>query len=400
MMKYLAKKILRRPYRYLRGNKDLALYYIKHKRTQAHAQKFHALSLQNKIVFLNFGGKGYGCNPKYIAEELIKRKFDGEIIWLVKENDPFMPKEIRQVNISGEDSFRELATARVIVNNVKGDINFKKRDGQLYIQTWHAGFSPKLLEKDAAVTLPKSYLLESKYNSEDSDLFLSNSIAQTEEYRRAFWCDCEILEMGLPRNDIFFHYNPKLKNAILMRIGINPTKKILMYAPTFRGGDDSLEQYGLDFKLLKESIHKKFGGEWVLLVRMHPNVSTSVNSDLEYIDVSKYPDMQDLLLISDILITDYSSSIFDMAEMDKIVFIYANDIEQYQSLRGLKKDFFELPFSIAEDNDNLRKNIEDFNEAEYKDAVETVKDRYCTFDKGNASDKVVDRIFEWMAKYE
>lgn len=400
MIKKIVKQILKKPYHYLNDRIGLVIYYFKHKRIQFCAQKFHSLPLERKIVFLNFEGKGYGCNPKYIAEELIKRKFDGELVWLVKENDQFMPCNIRQVDIEKRESFKELATARVIVNNVKGDINFKKREGQYYIQTWHAGFSPKLLEKDASATLPKSYLLESKYNSEDSDLFISNSIAQTEEYKRAFWCQCEILESGLPRNDLFFKYTSEMKYNIREKIGIKNHNKILMYAPTFRGKNDSLEEYGLDFEAIKEAICNKFGGEWTILVRMHPNIITKVCDNLIYKDVSKYPDMQDLLLITDILITDYSSSIFDIIEMNKIAFVYANDIDRYQSIRGLKTDYFELPFGIAENNNDLIENIKRFDEDKYKQMIQNVKNRYCTFDNGNAAEMVVDKILKWMEVYE
>lgn len=155
-------------YRFLLEKTDLIKYKIKHIYILVYSLKYHYLPLENKIVFLNFDGRGFGCNPKYIALELLKRNCDFDLVWLVNQRDSFMPKSIRQILIDSKESFKELATAKVIINNVKGEINFNKRKGQFYIQTWHAGFSPKLLENDAFDTLPDSYLCESKKRTRDN----------------------------------------------------------------------------------------------------------------------------------------------------------------------------------------------------------------------------------------
>lgn len=385
-----------RIYHAIKNEIDLIKYNFHHKMILAHSQKYQGFALENKIVFLNFDGRGYGCNPKYIAEEIIKRKLKYDLVWLVKKDDTTMPKQIRQVLIDSEECYKELATAKVIINNVKGDINLSKRLGQFYIQTWHAGFSPKYLEGDAKSTLPPCYILESKYNSKDSDLFISNSIAQTEEYRRAFWCNCEILECGLPRNDVFWSDLDNKKRVIKEQLSIKFDCKIVMYAPTFRGGNDQLSDYGIDLDSIKTTIEQKFEGEWIVLLRMHPNIKTAKNTNSNIIDVSNYPDMQDLLIITDILITDYSSSMFDIIEMNKMVFVYANDLESYQQLRGLKQEFFSLPFSIAQTNTQLIDNILGFNEYKYIREIEKVREKYCTYDSGRASEAIVNLIEDRM----
>lgn len=376
----------------------LVKYCMLHVVKQLRSAMLGPLPLEKKIVFTNFEGRGYGCNPKYIAEELIRRNSEYDLVWLVKAKDKSIPERIRQVSFDGRESYRELATAKVIINNVKGEINLRKRKGQYYIQTWHAGFSPKYLERDAKKKLPRSYILESKNNSRDTDLFLSNSVAQTEEYRRAFWCTCPILEKGLPRNDVFFGKLDDRKRALKNKLGIDLKTRIVMFAPTFRGMNDELSMYDLDLHELKKAVISRFGSKWVIALRMHPNVSCNIAKVDDMIDWSDYSDMQDLLLVSDIVITDYSSSIFDAIEMDKIVFIYANDLSDYQKSRGLKREFYNLPFKIAENRHQLIDNIMNLDVEQYLSSLVGIKQRYCTFDNGEASDAVVDIIEEKMGE--
>lgn len=389
-------RIIKTIFSELHDLKGLLKFYVRHKKRQVHARKYHFLPLEDKIVFANFNGRGYGCNPKYIAQEIIAQNLPYELVWLVSENDKSMPDRIRQVKITSEDSFRELATAKVIINNVKGDLNFKKRKDQYYIQTWHAGYSFKYLERDAADKLSKEYLLGSRYNSIDTDLFLSNSIIQSEEYRRAFWCKCEILEAGLPRNDLFFKSDFECKKKVRELLNIEDGSHVVLYAPTFRTCNDDVKVYGLDFKRVLNSLQNRFGGNWLLLVRLHPNIVQDSIKLEAAIDVSNYPDMQELLLISDVLVTDYSTSMFDMTEMNKKVFLFSNDIEEYQSLRGLKRSYFELPIPISKNNDELEKNINSFDADLYEEVLIDINKIYATYDSGNAAFAVVDKIKKWM----
>ena len=116
----------------------------------------------DKIVFINFNGKGYGCNPKYIAEGLLQNDKKIDMVWLVNSFHWKIPLEIRKVKFSSIKAMYELATAKVIVTNVKNDLRFKKKDGQYIIQTWHGSYSPKYLEKEAEENLSKQYIKESK----------------------------------------------------------------------------------------------------------------------------------------------------------------------------------------------------------------------------------------------
>ena len=362
------------------------------------ARRYWKYPLQDKIVIANFNGRGFGCNPKYIALELLRQKVPYEIVWLVEDMDTPMPQGIRKAPFEGPESYYELATARVIINNVKGDLNWLKRRGQYYIQTWHGGFSFKLVEKDAMAVLPRDYISESKRNSRDTDLMLSGSKLQSREYRRAFWCTCEILERGLPRNDAYYNKTSAEIDQIRRSLNLTPETKVAMYAPTFRTGADTLETYGLDMARTLKLLRQHWGGEWVLFFRHHPNLHFSIDTSAEpgLMDVSEYPDMQELVLITDVLITDYSTTIFDAACLNKTVLLFAADLEEYRQLRGLHPVYDTLPYPTGYNNDEFADVIRNFNREEYTAKADVFLEEFGSFEDGHASEAVVARILERM----
>ena len=161
--------------------------------------------VRNKIVFLNFWGRGYGDSPKYIAEEIIRQNLPFEMVWLVYDMSCEIPDRIKKVKYYSLKSRIELATARVIISNVKGGLQFRKKKSQYYIQTWHGGFGVKFIEKEIENSLSPQYVSSSKHDSSITDLILSGSEFQTKVIKDAFWYDGEIFKKGVPRNDIFFN---------------------------------------------------------------------------------------------------------------------------------------------------------------------------------------------------
>ncbi|MBQ6006532.1 MAG: CDP-glycerol glycerophosphotransferase family protein [Selenomonadaceae bacterium] len=357
----------------------------------------------NKIVFVNFMGRGYGCNPKYIAEEILRQNLPFDMVWLVNDMNEPMPEKIRKVSYGSVDSIYELATAKVIVSNTKNLLPFPgKKDGQFFIMTWHGGQGFKFIEKDAAEKLSPEYLFQTKKNSAITDLMMVNTQEQFDEFKRACWYDGEILKCGLPRNDIFFKRDEKLIARVRKNLKVPPFSKVVMYAPTFRDNvDDMIETCRLDAKKLLDVLEKKFGDEWTLLMRFHPNVAeffAGENFGSEnIINATTYPDMQELILISDALISDYSSVICDFMFSGKKVFIYAKDFDVYTKERGFKQLIFDLPYKINRSEAELFNCIETFDaaalEPKIKKFIETVK----PFDDGHASEKVVERIMELAA---
>ncbi len=359
---------------------------------------FYLLPVKNnKIVFINFNGKGFGCNPKYIAQEIIHQKLDFQLVWLVSNINENMPSEIKKARYGRIAGLYELATARVIITNVKNELYLIKKKNQYIIQTWHASYGSKLVERDAEDKLSTNYLRDSKKNSKQTNLFLSNSKKLSELYRNAFWCECEILECGFPRNDVLFIQNTKKEKLHIKKmLNISYDAKVVLYAPTFRD-DGSVDAYSIDYK----GILNILGDDWVMLIRMHPN-ATNCSKLFHYndrvINATYYPDMQEILIASDILITDYSSTVFDFAVMNKPSYIFATDIERYLKVRGLKKDFFHIPYPICKTNEELIELLRLYTpESGNKEAKEFIE-MFGGVDKGDASKQVVEHICSIVKK--
>lgn len=353
----------------------------------------------NKIVICNYYGRGFSDNAKYITKEIINRKLDYDIVWLTKEINSEFPDKIRLIKYKSFRAIYELATAKMWIDNSRKNYFTLKRKKQLYIQTWHGGIALKKIEKDAEDALLNSYVKFAKKDSKNADLFISNSRFNTNMYKRAFWYDGQILESGVPRNDLLFNNVNKTKDKVKLFFNLDSNKKIVMYAPTFRK-DNNLEVYKFDYEKCIEEFNKKFSEEYVMLIRLHPNVfSKSTQLDFNSKNVfnaSFYPDMQELLVATDILITDYSSSMFDFMLTRKPCFIYASDIKEYSDDRGFYFELDKLPFVISTSTDEMLKNIERFNsEVYFKELDSFLKEQGCV-DNGTASKQVVDWIENHM----
>ena len=211
--------------------------------------------------------------------------------------------------------------------------------------------------------------------------------------------DCKkIIMTGHPRNDVFF-VNDKQKNIIRKKVctklNIDLNKKILCYAPSFRESRN-MDCYCLDTNNLTKILSEKFGKEWIIAIRMHPNVknesSLLFNFNNNIVDASLYPDIQELLLASDIVISDYSSCIYDFMLSRKPAFIFATDIEQFNTERGFYYPLESTPFPVATDNVELMENIRNFDYEKYKQEVEKFLQEKGCMEDGHASERVVDLI--------
>lgn len=214
--------------------------------------------------------------------------------------------------------------------------------------------------------------------------------------RRSFWYDGEILKSGLPRNDIFFRRDEKLIAQVRHLLGVPPENKIVMYAPTFR--DDvavTAEVCQLDAKKLLAVLERKFGGKWTMLMRHHPNVEQFFAKDSfgdDVINATGYPDVQELILVSDVLISDYSGLISDFMIIGKPVFIYAKDFDTYPNERNFMPMYFKLPYQVNKSEAELFHCIETFDAAALEPKIKRFIDMVKPFDDGHASERVVERI--------
>lgn len=363
---------------------------------------------KKKVVICNFTSLGgYGDNPKYLAQELLLNKY--HVVWLVGNehyNDTTFPPEIKKVKYGSINSLYELATANVWVDNQRKNSTIWKRNGQFYLQTWHGGYLLKNMSDGVENLVNPAQLDMIIHDCKMTDLVLSNSKTFSEAYRLGYHYSGDILEAGFPRNDIFFKKDSdimSLKKEILLSLSPSLVSgkeevKILMYAPTFRSTFQP-DVYNLNVSASLKSLEKRFGGKWICLVRLHPIISIMSDSleilNLENIyDVSDYPDAQELLCVSDVLITDYSSIIFDFTLKRKVGVLFTPDLETYKQPEeaGLAVDIESLPFLHANTNDELLEVLSTYNHEEYVARLNAFFKESGGCDNGTASLECVKRI--------
>ncbi len=354
------------------------------------------LKINNKkIVFSNFLGKGYGCNPKYIAEEIIRQQLDYDLVWIVKDIDEEMPSQIRKVKFGSVQSLYELSTAKIWIDNVRNYKGVHKKRKQFYIQTWHGGIALKRIEKDVENILTKQYVEEAKYDGTIIDLLITNNKDQEKYFKENFWYDGTILCCGTPRNDIIYRDEYKTKEKVYNYFGIDSNKKIVMYAPTFRK-ENNIDVYKFDYEKCCEVLRNKFGNEFVMLIRLHPNVSEK-NGQIKYSDnvknASKYPDIQEIITASEVIITDFSSVSFDAGLVNKPVFIIAKDFDNYiKNDRKLLYNIEEIPFIMNKTEEELFNCIERFENESYIRRLEEFYTRIGVVHNNNSAKCIVDII--------
>ena len=274
---------------------------------------------------------------------------------------------------------------------------------QVFVETWHGTPLKRLVfdQEEVTAASPK-YKLEFYKQRKDWDYLISANDFSTETFRRCFMYEGEMLDVGYPRNDILYSENiDELSSNIKQKLNIPHDKKVVLYAPTWR--DDEYYgkgKYKFTLKLDLELLRERLSDEYVILLRTHQYIADALDiSGLEGFayNVSKYDDISELYLISDICITDYSSVFFDYANLRRPMLFYTYDIEKYRSqLRGFYIDMeTELPGPLlytSEEVLNAIINIDKIND-QYKEKYEEFYNRFCHLDDGNASKKVVERVF-------
>lgn len=363
---------------------------------------------ENKLVFTAFEGDGgYCCNPRYIAEELLGRDEEYEIIWLVNNMKKEFPKGIRKVRNTFLNRAYHLVTAKVWVDNSRKAFGTAKRKNQLYIQTWHAALGFKPVGKFRGKLFPRIAHIVSAYDSMLADYVISNSEWCTRLYPKMLLYHGDIIKTGTPRCDNLVKKREEIHESVRYRYGIPKDAKVVMFAPTFRGGSQKgnrqvfVEEPTLDFAAMTEALEKRFGGNWFIFMRLHPQLAAQLekvplkNRTECMIDVSQADDMNELLCASDVLVTDYSSSAFDAICAYIPVFLYADDLEEYVKERGkLMWDMRTLPFSLAESNEELVENIGEFDEDRYREEIDEFQTKYGVLEDGKAGRRVADLIIQ------
>ena len=311
-----------------------------------------------------------------------------------------LPPGVTPIRLDSPRAIYHLCTAGVWVDNSRKWAYTQKRGSTCYVQTWH-GFPLKRIEGDAQDALPPDYLRAAKKDSRMADLFLSNSRFLTEIYRRAFWYQGDVLEEGFPRNDILARPHPELEEKVRRTLGLPGEKRLLLYAPTFRK-DKGLEAYDMDYARCVKALERRFGGEWLILAKLHPNIAekaSQLDLDPRYIvNASGYPDIQELYLACDGLVTDYSSVMFDYLITGKPCFLYVNDLAAYKADRNFTFDIDKLPFPRAEDNGQLEAILLGYDAQEQARRMEAFNREFGLRETGAAARRTVDYLEERRKK--
>ncbi|TFU61844.1 CDP-glycerol:glycerophosphate glycerophosphotransferase [Jeotgalicoccus nanhaiensis] len=359
----------------------------------------------NLVLFESFQGKAYSDSPKYIYEYMLKNKSNYKFVWVMNESSkiPGNPETVKRFSLK----YYYLARAKYIVSNVRMPNKYIKREEQSYLQTWHGTPLKRLAGDMDNVHMPgtnaERYKKNFNHETNKWDYLIAPNQYSAEIFRRAFWFNNTMLPTGYPRNDILTNHNDEETISRLKRINQIPTnKKVILYAPTWR--DDEyfkVGKYKFNLKLDLHRLKEQFGDEYIILLRMHYLVASNIDltglEDFAY-DVSKYSDVSELYLMSDILITDYSSVFFDYANLKRPILFFTYDIKKYQGqLRGFYIDMeTELPGPLLMNNDDVMNAIENIDEVteKYKERYNEFYERFCSWDDGRSSEKVVDAVFE------
>lgn len=380
---------------------------------------------KNLITVCTFEGKGgFGCNPKYIVQELHKQHPEYKVVWLVNPDvieEKEFPDYIKRVPNTLWGRAYWLTRSKVWIDNYRKPYGTVKRKGQYYINTWHANMGFKTIGLWRGKAFSKMAYLVSKNDSDMIDCVVIDSDYCQIMFRKGLLFEGEYLKVGQPRCDILCGNREKEKASFREKYHLPMDAKIVMYAPTFReGAKDGKRrvfsaEYTLDFDRLLDNLTKRFGGDWYLCIRVHPQLAHSVDEGKEKlkktVNASGEDDMYEVLAAMDAYITDYSSAAFDAGYTNMPVFIYADDYEQYIQDRGSMLWMYDsaslnivndkritpeidtvLPFTMAQDNDTLESNIINFDNEVYVRKMNQMKtDTGLIFD-GFASDGVVKQI--------
>ncbi|MCY7899786.1 CDP-glycerol glycerophosphotransferase family protein [Bacillus inaquosorum] len=360
------------------------------------------------IIFESYLGKQFSCNPRAIYEYLQQNnsKYSFNMVWSVDKN--YEHEFIRQgLNYSNRFTLSwlwKMATAKYWVTNSRLPLWLPKPNKTIYIQTWHGTPLKRLANDMDVVRMPGTTTEKYKKNfSKESskwDVLISPNKYSTEIFKRAFHFNNTVIETGYPRNDILYKkdiepYKEKLKK----KLGLE-RKKVILYAPTWR--DDnfySKGNYKFDLKLDLEMIKKDLGNQVVILLRMHYLVNQDFDLEdyKEFImDVSDYPDIRDLYIISDILVTDYSSVFFDFANLKKPILFYTYDLEYYRdNLRGFYFDIeTNAPGKIVDNSDDLIEELKNLlKNPKLHENYARFYNEFCLYEDGKSTKRVVEKIF-------
>ncbi|MDR8412735.1 CDP-glycerol glycerophosphotransferase family protein [Nonomuraea sp. 3-1Str] len=350
--------------------------------------------LTDATVYVVNDGRLYADSVRAVYEERLRRGDDREHIWIVKDGAFTPPGGATVVRAGSREHHAALARSRHIVTNSFLPVWFRAREDQVVLQTWngtpakHVGNDQPHMARDPRPPIWHRQATEVR----GWDVLLSQSPWATPVLRKAFGFQGEVLESGLPRNDVLTSPDrERLAARVRERLGLAEGKRVVLYAPTYRDYDRKNAMVKLDLAKAREEL----GADHELLVRAHPMQAMPAVPDIAH-DVTTYPDMADLLLVTDVLVTDYSSVMFDFAATGRPMVFYAYDLAKYSSRRGLYVDLPEIaPGPVLSTSAEVVEALRSIDQvaAAHRDRYDAFRATYAPRDDGKATARVVDRLF-------
>lgn len=413
--------------------------YIRKRKRQAFRESlcFYACRIfpvrRNLISVCTFEGKGgFGCNPKPLVEELHRQNPKLQFVWFVNDMTKEFPDYIRKVPNTLWSRAYWLSRSKVWIDNYRKPYGTKKRKGQYYLNVNHYTIGIKCtgLWRGEGFS-PMAYLV-SKNDSDMIDDLVIDSKWCEEVSPKGLVYEGTYQKTGAPRCDVLYGDRSDAKSRFRKKHHIPEDAKVVLFAPTFREGAKDgkrfvfSEIWTIDFQRLLDNLQKKFGGKWYLCVRVHPQLAPTFqeykNPEIQdrIIDESQADDMYEILAGMDAYISDYSSACFEAGFAHIPVFLYADDIQKYAKDRGalmwniatdprerignnkiMTPNFdVKLPFTLASDNEELEKDIMEFDKVKYDKVLNEFHEKVGLVFNGRASENLADLIIRICKCYE
>lgn len=354
---------------------------------------------KNKILLCSYLGDSWTCNPGYLYQyglQYFPGKF--EYVWALNRVSN-LPEDYQRNEKTSAVKYKSLKwiieslTAGTVVTN-NGAVWIPRRKGQLIIDTWHGGGCYKKVSTDKS-EISDLERYRARLTASETNLFLSSSKYFTDNViRKSFGYSGRVLNSGMPRNDALVSdkqgLNKALRKHLADKYGFQVDDYLILFAPTWR--EKSERTQSIDVLKLRKAGETLSGKNVALLGRGHHTESHI--SETEFVDVTDYPDMQELLQVADLLITDYSSSIWDFSFTGKPCVLYTPDLDSYTVFPGFDEDIYTWGFPVARSNDELVEEIEHFNFADYQNKMVKHHQHLVSYENGNAS----QQVFSYMMK--
>jgi CDP-glycerol glycerophosphotransferase len=352
-----------------------------------------------KIVYVSFRGH-FSDSPRALYEALLARGVDATHTWLAAPHtEDTFPAGVATLPFGSPECIAALEDADLVISNDHIPLDWTKRPGTTYLQTWH-GTPLKRIHNDV-MWAPEGRLSYLDQDIARWDLLLSPNPASTPRLRNAFGYTGPIHETGYPRNDLLSSPDrDRIRAATRADLGIPEDKKVVLYTPTWRD-DLVFERTGpqdFEFAIDLDDFTERLGGDHVLMLRLH----NMVMDRLEIVDgspvhdVCSHPDIRDLYLAADLMITDYSSTMFDFAITGRPMLFFTYDLEYYRDeLRGFYFDLAEVaPGPLLRTSKEVIDAIADIDTvaAEHAERYARFRETFCALEDGHATDRVLDLV--------